>query len=53
MPSCHVHRALKAQEAAKKAKQLSQHQVGGPDTAEGSRAPTTTQTREDNPKVIS
>ena len=46
-------RALKAQEAAKKAKQLSGHQVGGPDAAEGSRAPTTTQTREDNPKVPS
>jgi hypothetical protein len=47
---CLLSRALKAQEASKRAKQLSQQQVGGPDTAT-SRAPTTTQTREDDPKV--
>ena len=41
-------RALKAQEATKKAKQMAQ--VGGPDS-QVSRAPTTTQTREDDPKV--
>ena len=41
-------RALKAQEATKKAKQLAQ--VGGPDS-QVSNAPTTTQTREDDTKV--
>lgn len=43
-------RALKAQEAAKKAGQLSQRQQGGNDVP--SRAPTTTQTKEASPKVL-
>ncbi|BDA47392.1 Inner membrane protein PPF-1, chloroplastic [Coccomyxa sp. Obi] len=42
-------RALKAQEAAKKAAQFSQRQQGGNDVP--SRAPTTTQTKEASPKV--
>ncbi len=46
---CAHARALKAQEAAKKASRLSERQQGGGDLQ--SRAPTTTQTKEDSPKV--
>lgn len=49
MESFVVCRALKAQEAAKKAARLAERQQGGPDTA--SRAPTSTQTKEDFPNV--
>jgi hypothetical protein len=42
-------RALRAQEAAKRAAQLSERQQGGGDLQ--SRAPTTTQTKEASPKV--
>lgn len=49
LSTCVHGRALKAQEAAKKAAQLAERQQGGGDLQ--SRAPTTTQTKEASPKV--